>query len=100
MAQRKYKGLRALAQSRSAGGFGSGELIERSNVFLPVLAIEPNNLGVFACEVIVIENSDVYSVKIRRSPGPGEDVNATGFAEVMFCDPGPEPICAKLGIAG
>ncbi len=95
---RETKG-RAEGASRLSAGLGPNALLERGNVFLPVLAIELNDFWVFACEVIVIENSDIHSVKIRRSPRSGKDVNATGLAEVMFCDLGPKLICTKVGLA-
>ena len=89
---------RKLASSESRRSIGPHELLERNNVFLPVPTIELNNLWAFACEVIVIENSDVHSIKIRRSPRSGKDVNATGLAEMMSCDIGPKLICTKVGL--
>jgi len=90
---------RAEGASRLSAELGHNALLERGKVFLPVLAIELNDFWVFACEVIVIENSDIHSVKIRRSPRSGKDVNATGLAEVMFCDLGPKLISTKVGLA-
>ena len=38
------------------------ELLERGNRILPALVIELNDFRAFACEIIVIKNSDVHSI--------------------------------------